>query len=127
MSYEVKWRTEDSIILVRLWGDLSIDEFPEFDRLILQHIDQSQRSLVHVWVNLKEVTKFPANVRQVHKALTHLNHERVGWSVIITDNRLIKFVGHMITQLTKNRFRAFTTEAEATEFLKTMDTELALT
>lgn len=125
MSYEVKWHTENSIVLVRLWGDLDIREFPEFDQLIVQHIEESQRPLVHIWVDLKEVTQFPASVREVHKALTHLSHERVGWSVVITHNRIIRFVGYMITQIAKARFRAFSTDEEAMAFLQQMDQQLA--
>lgn len=124
MSFEVKWHTENTVVLVRLWGDLDIREFPEFDTLITQHIDASTQPLVHVWVDLKEVTKFPANVLQVHKALKHLGHERVGWSIIITENRIIRFVGTMITQIMRARFRAFTTDKEALDFLKKVDSTL---
>jgi hypothetical protein len=124
MSYEVKWHTPDAIILVRLWGNLDISEFPKFDRLILEHIEQSDRVLVHIWVDLKAVTEFPVKIWQVQQALTHLNHERTGWSVIITDNRIIKFVGSVITQVAKARFRAFGSDAEALQFLLLVDSTL---
>ena len=125
MSYEVKWHTKDSIILVRLWGNLDIQEFPEFDRLILQHIEQSERLFVHIWVDLKEVTEFPVKLWQVQKSLTHISHARTGWSIIITDNRIIKFVGSVITQVAKARFRAFSTDEEGMSFLVDVDSSLA--
>ena len=126
MSYEVTWHSKDAVVLVRLWGDLDIQEFPEFDRLILQHLEESQRPLVHLWVDLLEVTQFPANVRQVGKALTHKNHQRLGWTVLITQNRIIQFVGYMITQIARARFRAFNSSQEAAEFLQSMDQALVL-
>lgn len=127
MSYEVKWQMDDAVILVKLAGDMDIQDFPKFDRLILKHLDESQRPLVHLWVDLKDVTQFPANVLQVNKALTHKTHKRLGWTLLITDNRVIRFVGYMITQIAKARFRAFTTEEEARSFLYQVDPELTPT
>lgn len=124
MAHEIKWHTEDSIILVQLEGDLEISEFSSFDRQIVAHIDKSSRPLVHVWVNLLGVTKFPNSVMQVQQSLTHLKHPKVGWSILITENRMIRFVGYMITQITKARFRAFVNPTEALEFLKTVDSTL---
>jgi len=125
MGYEVKWHTENTIVLVQLSGELEIEEFANLDRLIIQHMDQSPRILVHVWIDAKEVTQFPTNVRQVFKGLTHKNHKRLGWSIVITDNRMVQFLGYMVTQLNnKARFRAFSTDEEAQSFLKQMDPNL---
>lgn len=126
MSYEVKWHTENAIVLVQLSGELEILEFAELDRHIVQHIEQSPRILVHVWIDAKEVTQFPTKIRQVFKALTHKQHERLGWSIVITSNRMVQFLGYMITQLSnKARFRAFSTDEEAQSFLMMVDANLA--
>jgi hypothetical protein len=124
MGHEIFWLEENSIVKLRLWDKLNIDEFPEYDRLILEYIDQSDKLLVHVWVDMKDVEEFPNNVSKVHKALTHLNHPRVGWSIIITDSRVIRFVGYMITQISKARFRAFSNEADGMAFLRSVDTTI---
>ena len=124
MAIDVRWHEFDAVIYAHLSGDMDIREFAVLDRQILKLVEESDRHLVHIWVDLRDVTKFPANVPQVHSALTHKNHPRVGWTVMLTNNRLIKFVGYMITQIAKARFRSFETEAEARAFLESMDQQI---
>jgi hypothetical protein len=125
MGHEISWHIENAIIEIRLWGDITIDDFPEYDRLTLEHIEQSTHPLVHVWIDLTDVGDFPNNVGKVHKALTHLNHPRLGWSIVITESRVIRFVAYMITQMSKARFRAYNTCEEALHFLQTVDATLS--
>jgi hypothetical protein len=124
MSHEIKWHTKDAVVLARLWGDLDIEDFPEYDRLILEHIEQSDRHFIHIWVDLTEVNEFPARVWDIQKALTHISHPRTGWTILITNNRIIQFVGLMVTQVAKARFRAFSSSEEAMQFLLSVDPNL---
>jgi hypothetical protein len=124
MAYTINWYHQDVVILAELSGDLEIEEFPIMDEILLNHIEASSLPLVHIVINLKAVKKFPNSVAQIHKALSHLNHPRMGWSILVTDNRFIRFVGYTVTQISKARFRAFNEEAEAMRFLETVDSKL---
>ena len=121
MGHEIGWQIENAIIQIRLWGDVSIEDFPDYDRLILEHIEQSGNPLVHVCIDMTAVRDFPNNVSKVQKALTHISHPRLGWSIVITESRVIRFVAYMVTQISKARFRAFNTREEVLAFLHTVD------
>jgi hypothetical protein len=127
MVYQIDWYQEDLVVLAVLSGDLAIEDFPIMDKMLLLHIEASPRPLVHILVNLKAVNTFPISVGAIQKALTHIKHPRTGWTVLITENRFLRFVGYTITQVSKARFRAFSEEAEALQFLQTMETDLKST
>jgi hypothetical protein len=80
--------------------------------------------MVHILVDLREVEKMDAGVHEISRALSHLREPYMGWTLLVTNNRLIQFVGSIVVQVAKARFRAFTDYDEAYAFLMEQDQSL---
>ena len=80
--------------------------------------------MVHILVDLREAAELPVGVHEISRVLTHLREPDIGWSLIITDNKMIRFAGSIATQLAQARFRAFTDFDEAYAFLVEQDQSL---
>ena len=48
----------------------------------------------------------------------------MGWLLVITNNRMIKYLGSMVSGLSSVRYRAFTSVDEALAFLNEVDSTL---
>ena len=125
MSFQVEWLVKQQIILARDSGEITVDLLAMQDVQIIELLAESrQNNLTHVIVDLRAVTKFPTNIGEINQYANTRKQANLGWILVVNDNRLIRFVANVVTQLTKTRFRNFDSMEEAIDFLKTQDSTI---
>jgi len=125
MPFQVSWLVEKQVILATASGECTMTEVAELDLQITEFLRLSrQNNLTHLILYLWDVTKFPTNIGEINQHSDSRREPNFGWVIVVNDNRLIRFVANVITQLTRMRFRNFETLKEATDFLKSQDTTI---
>jgi hypothetical protein len=123
MAFNVSWYEEQRVILTKLNGNVTLDELKEIDRQLIEFI-RAGTPLVHLIVDMTEMDKMPTNVTQVNGALQHLNEDGLGWTILVGASPIIRFVGGVVAQIARMRFRALPTFSEALTFLTAQDSTL---
>lgn len=125
MSYQVSWLVEKQIILAKMFDEITLESLVTMDNDLREHLRTGQADrLIHMIVDVLDVTKHPMNVAQLNQVTNARREANMGWLIIINDNQFIKFIVNIITQLTQTRFRNFQSIDEALEFLKSQDSRL---
>lgn len=125
MAYQVSWLVEKQVVLAKLYGEITIPSVVDMDVELLDHMRSGQEGrLIHLIFDVTGVDKFPVNIAQLNQVANSRHEPNMGWLMVINDNRMIKFIGNMITQLTQTRFRNFESVEMAIEFLKTQDSRI---
>jgi hypothetical protein len=125
MPYELSWYVENRILYLRLLGEVTFAELDLVSREANVMIDGGVRP-VHALVDLRGVTEFPTNIKDVYDAI-HMNRgDNLGWTLIITPSRVLRFFGSTIVQLAQRRINTFVNWEEALAFLATRDDSIKL-
>lgn len=122
MPFEVGWLVENRVILTRYTGVIAVDDIHEqmgqTKSLMLQGTP-----LIHSIIDLSQIEKWPPlNVVNEFRT-TEIGDVRLkmGWSIIVADNMLLKFGTSLFTPIFKLRQRVFSTLDEALTFLQGED------
>ena len=125
MPFEVGWYVENRVILTRYTGIIDADDIHEqmgqTKRLMLQGTP-----LIHSIIDLSQIEKWPPlNVVNEFRT-TEIGdiRSKMGWSIIVADNILLKFGTSLFTPIFKLRQRVFSTLDEALTFLQGADSTL---
>ena len=126
MPYEQSWLIMNEVVHSKRRGDLTVEELVSSTTEIVQKLDSSNRPLVHVLVDVHDVTSYPRKLRVLNLALKPLlSHPRLGWILFYgNSNQVLQFLTGMIAQIMRTRFRFFDTSAEAVQFLQSVDQSL---
>jgi len=123
MPYQVTWYTEPQIILYDYNGVLTLDEVNQSNIEALELMNQASEP-VDFLVDLRYVERITFNisemlaVQSLHAMITHpLNH----WTAYY-DKRssLAQLLMHVLHESVQGRSRFFDSQAEALEFLQTI-------
>ncbi len=123
MTVDISWLFEGHVILAKGAGDLDLQQLEAADAVMVEMIRSKLAAvpMVHILVDLRATTKMQVGVHELSQALTHLREPYIGWTLLVTANRLIRFAGSIANQVAKARFRAFTDFDEAYAFLMEQD------
>ena len=125
MTFEMGWLEPGRVVFVKFRGEMTVEEIHEESQQLIEYLDNGASPLVHSLVDLTTLDNFPINVGVLNRAtVDSLRHPRLGWTVLITDNRMVKYLGAMVTGLSGVRYRTFTSLNEALTFLNEVDSTL---
>jgi hypothetical protein len=125
MPYQTEWYIENRIILTTYTGDIRIEDIhgqiAETHTLIEQGIP-----LIHSIIDLSQIDKWPSlNVVNEFRSMDiEAVRERIGWSIIIANNVLLKFGSALFAPIFNLRQRIFSSVDEALTFLQENDSTL---
>ncbi|MBC7870739.1 MAG: hypothetical protein H7Y09_07850 [Chitinophagaceae bacterium] len=123
MAYKTWWAVENRVVHQTCSGELTLEELSRANQDVVEAI-HAGTPLVHVVIDLTEVTRFPTNLKEIAGVFKRDNAttERTGWLCVIGVNVIIRFFASIISQLwNKARFRMFATVDEAYAFLAQSD------
>ncbi len=126
MPTSVDWYLEGRVIAARLYGNIEASDIEAIANDMVELVEASDAPLVHILVDVQDMTGFPKSLSAVSKASSAIaGNKRVGWAVHYgTDNQLLKFLSYMVTQMFKVRFRLEKTKEEAVAWLQSKDASL---
>ncbi|MEP6985216.1 MAG: hypothetical protein ABI970_06450 [Chloroflexota bacterium] len=125
MPYKTGWYVEKRIILTSYTGIINVEDIhgqiDETHALIEQGIP-----LVHSIIDLSQIEKWPPlNVVNEFRAMNIESvRERMGWSIIVANNVVLKFGSALFAPIFNLRQRIFSTLGEGLIFLQENDATL---
>ena len=124
MPSETKWYVEGRVSSVRDWGDLTVEEMRETNRVFLEHI-RGGTPPVHLLIDTRAIGKLPGSFITMLKEIEAFRHEaNMGWTLMVTNNSLLHFFGTLSSNLLKMPFKAVSSYEEVNAVLKRVDPSL---
>jgi hypothetical protein len=112
----------ERVYYLHVQGIFSDAELSIVDAEIFALMEQSTVPLVHFVVNQQQLSQLPSI--QSQSKLKIGRHPKLGWVLVIGDNKLMQFLSTVVAGIFKARLRYFATFAEAVAFLQHVDTTL---
>lgn len=125
MPFKVAWYVENRVILTRYTGVITVDDIHLQMNQTKELIHQGT-PLIHSIIDLSQIEKWPPlNVVNEFRS-TDISELRtkMGWSIIVANNVILKFGTALFTPIFKLRQRVFSTLDEALAFLQQEDSTL---
>lgn len=115
--------------MCRVTGNLSLDELKQLDYCIVRDYLNQAESLVHVFVDVREMKDFPRNLIQVREAVKlSFKHSSMGWEILVGhQNPIVRFLASVVCQMSDINLHMVNTPEEGFAFLATLEPELAQT
>jgi hypothetical protein len=122
--YTIEWMIPGRVVLTTMWGEISIEDVHAISNGLKKFYEEGT-PMIHSVVDVSRIEKYPnlLELQRSGKVEMH-NEERVGWTVIVGTNRLIKFIVSMFMQFLKLRFKMLDSQAEALAYLQEGDKTL---
>jgi len=124
VPYHVDWLIENQIIYLYSWGIVTAEDFEAFSGKIVS-LQADADGMVHTFVNSLNVDKVEAGIGDLKTIFGAMKPNRKhGWTVSVSDSRLIRFFATLVSQFSNSRERHYETLEEAAEFLAESDDRL---
>ena len=125
MPFEAKWYLEGRVSTARDWGEITVEEMRESNKVSLEHI-RTGTPPVHLLIDTSAIDQLPRSFLPMLKEIEAFRHEpNMGWTIMITNSSLLHFFGVLSSNLIKMPFRAVSSYAEANAVLERVDPSLA--
>lgn len=99
MSYDVTWHIPDKVLLLTLSGDYTVGEAKAVNRLILDELNRSQTTPC-ILIDAMEI-KRPHNFSDIRSAQTFMDHRRLKYIYVATNDNLVKLAMMVIFSLSR--------------------------
>jgi hypothetical protein len=125
MPYKVEWLVEKRVLLSRYEGIVSIEDargqVREGNELLREGIP-----LTHSIIDMSAVEKLPSLQLASEFMSTDMSEvrQKLGWTIVITSNKFLKFASSLFVPIFKVRQRFFGSLDEALAFLQEEDSTL---
>jgi len=117
----------DEVILQgTLTGEVSLEEVEQLAVALGDHIDGSERALVHVMLDLTAASALPTSVKDVAEASRpFMGHDRLGWVVVYgADDQMLQYMTSTVAKMYSSRFTLADDRAAALHHLSRVDATL---
>jgi hypothetical protein len=118
MAFEIDWYIDKRVMLTRFSGEVSAEDLRQHGAKIETYIQEGDKPLFLI-VDTLGMTQYPTNLKEALEAMGS-NRPRSGdveWTIIVTDNRFINFVGTIVANVFKISVRACKSMGEAEAFI----------
>jgi hypothetical protein len=124
MPVEVSWLIPQRVIYERFSGEVTLDDIRRNSELVAPMMAEGI-PLIHTIIDVAAVTSHPG-LNEIRNSTPMDTYDNEGWRILVGANAVARFVGSIILQLMKRRFRAYPTLEEALQFLENQDDSLDL-
>lgn len=128
MAFETTWLLDDHVISTVFSGEVTLDDLQENDRILLEMVEGiTGNGPVHIICDVRNVDKFPTQIGPIKKSSEpYLRHDAMGWFILVgLDNRVLRFIGSTIAQITKLKMKNTDTMEEAISVLRRVDVNVS--
>jgi hypothetical protein len=121
MPIENYWLVENRVLITRLEGNITLDEFLEVSREGTRMIDSGIAPVYSV-VDMTQLTHFPMRVNEL-KAIADLGtSSKLSWIMVYgLKNSLVQFFASVFTQILRTNYRVFKTQHEALDMISKLE------
>ena len=123
MEYTMESWANDHVLYVHLDGDMTLDDWARISDEMCAWIDAQPHS-VHVIVDTSNVGNHPYNAVQFQKATTWASLNNLGWTVLLSENRLVNILATTTLEFFGKNFQQADSVEDAVNFLTAEDSTL---
>ena len=122
MPVETRWYVPNRVVLARFYGDVVLEDYHS-SRSGINGLIEIGDAPVHTIVSVTDVNSYPKDLNAVRQILAGGHHPNVGWIVVITDNKVLRFFASVITQyfVANARLHMVTNFADAAAYIFSRD------
>ncbi len=121
----ISWLVDKRVIFVDIGTRLTMTDLMEMNEGIIEFLDISDAPKVHIVFRATELADFPVTFSSLSKVFTLIKHPKLGWSVTINNNRLLKLIATMINNTVNRRtIKYVDTYEEVKDLLQSIDPSL---
>lgn len=122
MGIDVRWGLDQRILLTTGYDEVTIDQLLEGIATAEGLLANAERN-IHDVLDFRAVTKHPS-LPQLIQCRSFFTSPKLGWLIIISNDKIITFFSSMVAGINNNRIRAFATPEAALQFLSDRDETL---
>ncbi|MFN8373033.1 MAG: hypothetical protein U0694_09170 [Anaerolineae bacterium] len=122
MPFKVSWYIP-RVAWCYVWGTYTAEELKD-SAAQGQELVRVGTPLVHDLIDMRHMIEYPKNLRDIIQLTPIFKEPNLGWVVVLTDDKMVRFLSHAVTSISKVRLRTFTDPQEALDFLARMDETL---
>lgn len=123
MGYKGEWFVQNRVLLLSVWGERTLEEMREGSAYIVNAV-RNGSAPVHLIIDMQNVTGHPRRIGEVRDTLVVFDEPNLGWVVTITQNRALKFISDILTQMARKSYKSFDNPQDAVNFLWHIDPSL---
>lgn len=126
MPIQIDWLQENRVLYERISGVVMADDLKVIPSALAPFLGNGSAP-IHLLVDMRDVEEYPRNVRQLKDAMDNMNRSEIGWTLLITSDKVVRFLSSVTTQILvpHARMKVFDTPDDALRFLSEQDTTLA--
>jgi hypothetical protein len=125
MAVAVEWVLAGRVALIRLEGAIGESDLVQASTALLSgYLEGAGVQQVHLVVHTLGITEYPRNVVDFFPRIPDDPLDRVGYVIVITTQPILRFVAAVYVKLSRRRFRAVSTLADALTCLCEVDASL---
>jgi hypothetical protein len=126
MAYEMYWHIEKRVIGSRYFGDVLETELLNHGIEVEQYIKEGVQPM-YLIVDARNIEKYPTNLKDLIEVMgkNPSNSNNLAYTFVITNSKLINFIGAMVSNFFKTPIRACKTMEEAETFITHQAPDLA--
>ena len=125
MTYEISWYIPNRVMLIKVSGNIDLEEFECLHNEAFEYVSQSHFK-VHAIADLSEFKAIPTNIRLLFSASNTEKDHKQGMTVLVQPKMpaMIRFVASLIMQTLRLEYRVCETMEDAMKILHRVDLEI---
>jgi|GEM_PF-5876993 len=124
MEHTVTTLSNGRIILATIGERLSLDEWADVSRDIMEHV-KATREMVHVVVDMTKTKSHPMNALHIKRVTIWANERSVQTINHVTDSRITSILGEVVIGLVASTYQSMKTRDEAFARIIASDTSIS--
>jgi hypothetical protein len=123
MAYELSWVVPSRIMLIKLEGEVSIEEMTQMIDETHAHVNSGQAP-VHILIDAANLHNKPVNFQQINQISTSMANPSTGWWVLVNAGKMVGFTASVLSKLVGVKLKTAATIKEARTILERVDLTL---
>jgi hypothetical protein len=120
MPVQINWYIPERVLLATYSGDVSREDILKQYQDGIKLCDSVSSPCVHMIVDLADMTSFPKTISD-YKGTFGEKARNAGWVVLVGDNKIVRLLSSVVTNLMKLNFAYVRTLDEAIQFISQRD------
>jgi hypothetical protein len=122
MSFDICWLIEKRVAYMRMYDNIEIEEIKQMSEAFRTYRDEGTAP-VHVIVDTRNMKKMPMSFDKIKDA-SEGREQTKGWTVILTNSSVTRFVATLVTATISLQYRFMDTPEAALTYLSQLSPEL---
>lgn len=121
MPYEIYWEVPDSVLLIKLLGHVSLDDFYDINEGVLDYLDRrAHYQRIAVVVETNSAASVPQQFQNLKASQTFVESDDVRWLLVSANNKFLRLMMLLTYNLSKPSLHFFDSVPTSLNYLRHM-------